>query len=30
MLGIIFAGANDLVTLGYYDEEGVERPPRNY
>ncbi|MGC1854950.1 MAG: SGNH/GDSL hydrolase family protein [Candidatus Aquirickettsiella sp.] len=25
MLGIIFAGANDLVTLGYYDVEGVER-----
>lgn len=24
-LGIIFAGANDLVTLGYYDEKGVER-----
>lgn len=24
-LGIIFAGANDLVTLGYYDEEGVAR-----
>ncbi|MFZ2485298.1 MAG: SGNH/GDSL hydrolase family protein [Candidatus Rickettsiella isopodorum] len=25
MLGVIFAGANDLVTLGYYDAEGVER-----
>lgn len=24
-LGIIFAGANDLVTLGYYNAEGVER-----
>ncbi len=25
VLGIIFAGANDLVTLGYYDVEGVDR-----